>query len=137
LPPAAPARRREQRLRRWREQQLLAQVDDQESIARRAQEAQQKSLLGQHGTVQQIGAFLAEGVVLAAQRQQIFVERVQRGMLLALAEVELATLEGTAVCWIGQAGGHHRLRDRRELNQELAPALPHQLGQVRVVVGKK
>src|SRR6185503_1843529 len=66
LPPAAAGGGREQRLRRRRELQLRAQVDEQQPIARRTQETQQKSLIRQNGTVKQVRALLTEGVVFAS-----------------------------------------------------------------------
>src|SRR5207247_1519309 len=106
------------------------------AIGRQAvrEETQRKRTGRQDGAVEAAGALRGKRRVLAAEAQQVAMQRVHLGVRLALTEIEFAALERLRVAWIVECGARLVLDDAGELREEFSAAAPHGLGQPRVVV---
>src|SRR5439155_5931851 len=79
---------------------------------------------------------VADRRVLSSKLQQVAMELIDLGMLLAFGEVEFAAPEG----FFGFGVLDNQLRfcrgNRFELRQKLAPAALHELGEPGIVIGE-
>ncbi len=71
-----------------------------------------------------------------AEGDQIPVQRVGRGVALALGEVELAALEGGPIVRRGELLAHARSGERGELREELGPPLLHEIRELGRVISE-
>src|SRR5690606_24675569 len=95
--PFGARRRREQRLGRRAQLEILPEVGDEQPIAGAAQEAQEQALRPEHGAMYEIGALSRERRIRAPEREQIPVKVVCLAVRRSLVEIELAALERVGI----------------------------------------
>ena len=130
--------RAEERLRHDVQLKVDPEVDEQETVAVLAtEETEHEGLGSEYGAVDPAGAAgRHERLVLAAQAQEVAVQRHGLVVGLGLAPVELAGRERPRVVGSANDGLQLRGAQARELGDLLAAPLVDQLGQLALEAGE-
>src|SRR5207248_8364269 len=117
---------------------VCPEVHEQHPIASMAfgKEPQRKRGGGKHGAVHSPLPLARKSGVLAAQPEQVDVQRVHLGMRQALGKIELAAVERRGIARIIEARALLEIEDAGKLGQKLAASLAHGGAQLRIEVGK-